>query len=43
MLNVVIVLMLTTSILGLVLTERFAAEMLPEVGPIQSAKIAQHT
>jgi len=43
MLNVVIVLMLTTSILGPVLTERFAAEMLPEVGPIQSAKIAHNT
>lgn len=35
MLNVVLVLMLTTAILGPVLTERFAPQMLPEVSPAE--------
>jgi len=43
MLNVVIVLMLVTSILGPILTERFAAQMLPELGPMQLAKTDQDT
>ena len=38
MLNVVLVLMLTTSILGPVLTERFATKLLSEVAPPQSLK-----
>jgi hypothetical protein len=37
MLNVVLVLMLTTSILGPVLTERFAPRMLPDLMPAKAA------
>jgi hypothetical protein len=37
LLNVVLVLMLTTSILGPVLTERFAPRMLPSLEPAKAA------
>ncbi len=37
LLNVVLVLMLATSILGPVLTERFAPRMLPDVRPAKAA------
>ena len=40
MLNVVFVLLLVTAILGPVLTERFAPEMLPEVAPPRRLKTA---
>jgi hypothetical protein len=40
MLNVVFVLLLTTAILGPVLTERFAPAMLPELAPPRRLKTA---
>ena len=40
MLNVVFVLLLVTAILGPILTERFAPEMLPEVAPPRRLKTA---
>jgi len=43
MLNVVLVLMVTTAILGPVLTERFATELLSEAEPSQASKAAAGT
>ena len=40
MLNVVLVLMLTTAVLGPVLTERFAPKLLRETSPPDQAKAA---